>query len=113
MATGTAVSVAGPTVATMVGLGVGIDYALLLVSRFTEGLRRGLSTVDGAGAGSATAGAPVLVAGSTVLVSLFGLALAGLAVYASFGYATFAVVGMVMASAVTLVPALCGLFGRR
>jgi putative drug exporter of the RND superfamily len=109
----TDVSVTAPTVATMVGLGVGIDYALLLVSRFTEGLRRGMSTVDAAAEATATAGASVLVAGSTVLVSLFGLALAGLAVYASFGYATFAVVGMVMASAVTLVPALCGLFGRR
>jgi RND superfamily putative drug exporter len=113
MAAVTDISVTAPTVATMVGLGVGIDYALLLVSRFTEGMRRGLSTVDAAAEATATAGASVLVAGSTVLVSLFGLALAGLAVYASFGYATFAVVGLVMASAVTLVPALCGLFGRR
>ena len=91
----------------------GVVVWLLLVSRFTEGMRRGLSTVDAAAEATATAGASVLVAGSTVLVSLFGLALAGLAVYASFGYATFAVVGLVMASAVTLVPALCGLFGRR
>jgi RND superfamily putative drug exporter len=113
MATVTDISVTAPTVATMVGLGVGIDYALLLVSRFTEGLRRGLSTVDAAAEATATAGSSVLVAGSTVLVSLFGLAFAGLAVYTSFGYATFATVGFVMFSAITLVPALCGLAGRR
>jgi RND superfamily putative drug exporter len=109
----TNISVTAPTVATMVGLGVGIDYALLLVSRFTEGLRRGLSTVDAAAEATATAGASVLVAGSTVLISLFGLAFAGLAVYTSFGYATFATVSFVMFSALTLVPALCGLAGRR
>ncbi|GAA0916810.1 RND transporter [Virgisporangium aurantiacum] len=113
MAAVTDISVTAPTVATMVGLGVGIDYALLLVSRFTEGLRRGLSTVDAAAEANATAGASVLVAGSTVLVSLFGMAFAGLPTYTSFGYATFAIVSLVMISAVTLVPALCGLAGRR
>ena len=55
----------------------------------------------------------MVFAGSTVLVSLFGLRLAGLPVYSSFGYATFAVVGAVMLASVTLVPALCGLAGRR
>ncbi len=109
----TDISVTAPTVATMVGLGVGIDYALLLVSRFTEGLRRGLSTVDAAAEATETAGASVLVAGSTVLISLFGLAFAGLATYTSFGYATFVTVSFVMLSALTLVPALCGLAGRR
>ena len=53
------------------------------------------------------------MAGLTVLVSLFGLGLSTLPVYTSFGYATFATVGAVMLAAVTLVPALCGLAGRR
>ncbi|GAA0733965.1 MMPL family transporter [Dactylosporangium roseum] len=109
----TDISGTAPTIATMVGLGVGIDYALLLVARHVEGLRAGLSPREAAVAANATAGASVVVAGLTVLVSLFGLKLSTLPVYSSFGYATFAAVGAVMIAAVTLVPALCGLFGRR
>ncbi|QKW22736.1 MMPL family transporter [Kitasatospora sp. NA04385] len=102
-----------PTVASMVGLGVGIDYALLLVSRHVEGLRRGLDARAAAVESNATAGSSVVVAGATVLVSLFGLKLAGLSTYASFGYATFATVGAVMLAALTLVPALAALSGPR
>ncbi|RAJ32038.1 RND superfamily putative drug exporter [Kitasatospora sp. SolWspMP-SS2h] len=113
MAAVTRISDIAPTVASMVGLGVGIDYALLLVSRHVEGLRRGLGARAAAAEANATAGSSVVVAGATVLVSLFGLKLAGLATYASFGYATFATVGAVMAAALTLVPALAALAGPR
>ena len=109
----TDISATAPTVASMVGLGVGIDYALLLVSRHVEGLRAGLTPQRAAAGATATAGSSVVVAGSTVLVSLFGLKLAGLATYSSFGYATFAVVGAVMLASLTLVPALCALAGPR
>jgi RND superfamily putative drug exporter len=109
----TDISGTAPTIATMVGLGVGIDYALLLVARHVEGLRAGLTAREAAAAANATAGASVIVAGLTVLVSLFGLKLATLPVYSSFGYATFAAVGAVMIASVTLVPALCGLAGDR
>jgi Predicted drug exporters of the RND superfamily len=109
----TDISTTAPTVATMVGLGVGIDYALLLVARHVEGLRAGLSPRDAAAAATATAGKSVVLAGLTVLVSLFGLKLSTLPVYSSFGYATFAAVGAVMVAALTLVPALCGLLGHR
>ncbi len=109
----TDISGTAPTIATMVGLGVGIDYALLLVARHVEGLRAGLSPREAAVAANATAGSSVIVAGLTVLVSLFGLKLSTLPVYSSFGYATFAAVGAVMVASVTLVPALCGLAGRR
>ncbi|MFC5000417.1 MMPL family transporter [Dactylosporangium cerinum] len=109
----TDISGTAPTIATMVGLGVGIDYALLLVARHVEGLRAGLAPREAAAAANATAGSSVIVAGLTVLVSLFGLKLSTLPVYSSFGYATFAAVGAVMVAAVTLVPALCGLAGRR
>ncbi|MET9611536.1 MMPL family transporter [Kitasatospora indigofera] len=109
----TDISATAPTVATMVGLGVGIDYALLLVSRHVEGLRKGLDPQRAAAEATATAGSSVVVAGSTVLVSLLGLKLAGLATYSSFGYATFAVVGAVMLASLTLVPALCSLAGPR
>ena len=107
------VSSTAPTVATMVGLGVGIDYALLLVTRFVEELRSGRSTVDAAGTAAATAGRSVVFAGLTVLVSLTGLGLAGLPTYSAFGAATAIAVASVMATALTLVPALCGLAGHR
>ncbi|MFF5234187.1 MMPL family transporter [Dactylosporangium sp. NPDC000521] len=113
LASVTDISTTAPTIATMVGLGVGIDYALLLVARHVEGLRAGLSPREAAVAANATAGASVIVAGLTVLVSLFGLKLATLPVYSSFGYATFAAVGAVMLASITLVPALCGLAGHR
>lgn len=109
----TDVSTTAPTIATMVGIGVGIDYALLLVTRFGENLRRGLDVVGAAAGANATAGLSVVFAGTTVLVSLFGLKLAGLPTYSSFGYATFLMVGAVMLASVTLVPALCGIAGHR
>ena len=107
------VSTAAPTIATMVGLGVGIDYALLLVSRHVEFLRAGHRVPEAAGRAAATAGRSVVFASATVLVSLLGLRLAGLPVYSSFGFATAIAVLAVMCSAMTLVPALCGLAGRR
>ncbi len=107
------VSTAAPMVASMVGLGVGIDYALLLVTRHVEYLRAGHSIPDAAGRAAATAGRSVVFASSTVLVSLLGLRLAGLPVYSSFGFATAIAVLSVMAAALTLVPALCRFAGMR
>ncbi|GAB3787928.1 MMPL family transporter [Nocardioides ungokensis] len=107
------VSTSAPTVATMVGLGVGIDYALLLVTRHVEFLSEGHEKRVAAGRAVATAGRSVVFASATVLVSLMGLRLAGLPVYSSFGFATAITVLAVMATAITLVPALCGLAGNR
>jgi RND superfamily putative drug exporter len=107
------VSTIAPTIASMVGIGVGIDYALLLVTRHVEGLRAGLSVRDAAARANATAGLSVVFAGTTVFASLLGLRLAGLSTYATSGYATLIVVLAVMLTAVTLVPALCGLAGLR
>jgi len=109
----TEVSTVAPTVATMVGLGVGIDYALLLVTRFVEGLRSGLPVPDAAARANGTAGVAVVFAGTTVLVSLFGLRLADLPTYTTVGVATLLVVLSVMLTSITLVPALCGLVGPR
>jgi RND superfamily putative drug exporter len=113
LAAATDVSTAAPMVATMVGLGVGIDYALLLLTRHTEYLAQGQSVPDAAGRATATAGRSVVFAASTVLVSLMGLRLAGLPVFSSFGFATAIVVLCVMAASLTLVPALSRLAGRR
>ena len=113
LAGATDVSAATPTVATMVGLGVGIDYALLLVTRHVEFLGQGLDKREAAGRAMATAGRSVVFASATVLISLMGLRLGGLPVYSTFGYATAIAVVSVLAAALTLVPALCGLAGRR
>jgi RND superfamily putative drug exporter len=107
------VSTTAPMVATMVGLGVGIDYALLLVTRFAEYLRSGHDKVEAAGRAAATAGRSVVFASATVLVSLLGLKLAGLPTFDAFGFATAIAVVGVASAALTLVPALCGLAGRR
>ena len=107
------VSATAPTIATMVGLGVGIDYALLLVTRYVDRLRAGDAPVDAAARATGTAGKSVVGAGLTVLVSLMGLKLAGLPTFDAFGYATGFAVAAVMAAALTLVPALCALSGRR
>ena len=82
------VSTSAPTVATMVGLGVGIDYALLLVTRHVEYLRQGYDVAEAAGRAMATAGRSVVFAATTVLVSLMGLRLAGPPTYSTFGFAT-------------------------
>ena len=107
------VSTVAPTVATMVGLGVGIDYALLLVTRHVENLREGYDVRRAAARATATAGRSVVFASATVLVSLMGLRLAGLSMYSSFGFTTAIAVVAVMAAAITLVPALLGLAGPR
>ena len=107
------VSTTAPTVATMVGLGVGIDYALLLVTRHLEFLRNGLPVSEAAGRALASAGRSVVFASATVLVALMGLPFAGLPIYSSFGLATGIAVTAVAAASLTLVPALCGALGRR
>ena len=107
------VSPTAPTVASMVALGVGIDYALLLVTRHVEFLRAGHDKREAAGRALATAGRSVVFASATVLVSLMGLKLAGLPTYDSFGFATAIAVVAVALAALTLVPALCGLAGNR
>jgi RND superfamily putative drug exporter len=107
------VSPTAPTIATMVGLGVGIDYALLLVTRYVDRLRAGDEPVEAAARATGTAGRSVVGAGLTVLVSLLGLKLAALPTFDAFGYATAFAVASVMAAALTLVPALCALAGRR
>jgi RND superfamily putative drug exporter len=107
------VSTSAPTVATMVGLGVGIDYALLMATRHVENLRQGFDPVDAAARATATAGRSVVFAGTTVLVSLLGLRLVGLPTYSAFGFATAIAVVCVLSAAIVLVPALCRLAGRR
>jgi RND superfamily putative drug exporter len=118
LAATTQVSSVAPTLATMVGLGVGIDYALFVLTRHREGLRRGLTVPQAAADATATAGQAVLFAGTAVIISLGGLALCGVPNLVTLGAAPGMVVAVSMFAAVTLVPALMGLakmrvFGRR
>ena len=107
------VSTIAPTVSSLVGLGVGIDYALLVVVRHVDLLRRGVDPVTAAGRALATAGRSVVTAAGTVLVSLLGLRLAGISTFDSFGFATAITVVLVAAACLTLVPALSAFAGRR
>ncbi|MCD0453531.1 MMPL family transporter [Actinocorallia sp. API 0066] len=109
----TEVGTTTPTLAIMIGLGVGIDYALFVLTRFRENLAAGDAVPEAAASANATAGKSVVFAGMTVLFALCGLVFAGLPAFVSMGYATGLVVAASVASAVTLLPALLGLAGRR
>jgi RND superfamily putative drug exporter len=96
----------------MIGLGVGIDYSLFVITRHRENLADGLDVVDSIGRTNATAGQSVLFAGTTVVIAICGLALAGVPFVASLGFATAVVVAVAVCAALTLMPALLGLVGR-
>jgi len=106
------VATTAPTLAVMTGLGVGIDYALFILTRHREGLAQGLSVHEAAGCANATAGLSVLFAGFTVLLALSGLVLSRIPVFMTMGFATGIVVAATVAGAVTLLPAVLGLAGR-
>ncbi|MFB4308094.1 MMPL family transporter [Actinomadura sp. GTD37] len=109
----TDVATTAPTLATMVGLGVGIDYALFILTRHREGLAAGLDVPEAAGRAIATAGLSVLFAGFTVLLALCGLVLSRIPVFMTMGFTTGLVVAATVLSAITLLPAVLGLAGRR
>ncbi|WP_327666460.1 MMPL family transporter [Streptomyces sp. NBC_00485] len=102
-----------PTLATMIGLGVGIDYALFLITRHRQNLMNGADPVHSAGHATATSGRAVLVSGCTVIVALCGLYASGVSFIGKLGLAAAVTVVSAVAGALTLVPALLGLIGRR
>ena len=102
-----------PTVAVMIGLGVGIDYALFIITRHREFAAQGFSAEDAVAAALDSSGRSVVFAGLTVVISLLGLTLMGLPFVAGLGVAAAITVAVVMAASVTLLPALIGLIGER
>ena len=100
-----------PTLGTMLGLGVGIDYALFLVTRHRTLLRRGFEVTDSVGRTAGTAGAGMVFAGATLLAAVMGLSLTGISFLAWLGYSAAVVVALALLAALTLVPALMGLMG--
>jgi RND superfamily putative drug exporter len=102
-----------PTLATMIGIGVGIDYALFLVTRHRQNLMDGRDPVAAAGAAAATSGHAVLLSGCTVIIALSGLWVSGIGFIGKLGLAAAVTVVTAVVGALTLVPAILGLIGRR
>ncbi len=101
----------GPQLMAMIGLGVGIDYALFIVTRFRQGLQEGRDPRQATVVALSTSGRAVLFAGSTVIISLLGLFVVGLAFMNGLAVGTIAAVLMVLAAALTLLPAMLGFVG--
>ncbi|TDD72152.1 MMPL family transporter [Actinomadura darangshiensis] len=107
------VSDTAPALALMVGLAVGIDYALFVGSRHRAQLADGMGAEESAARATATAGGAVVFAGLTVIVALAGLAVVGIPFLTVMGLAAALTVLMAVGAAVTLLPALFGLAGER
>jgi putative drug exporter of the RND superfamily len=102
-----------PQLAAMIGLGVGIDYALFILTRFRNGLDEGLEPRPAAIAAVDTAGRAVLFAGITVIISLMGMLLLGISFLYGVAMAAALAVLFTMIAALTLLPALLVIAGRR
>ncbi|MGO8872984.1 MAG: MMPL family transporter [Acidimicrobiales bacterium] len=106
------VPVFAPEMMAMIGLGVGIDYALFVVTRYRQGLFEGRDPKEAVMVSLATSGRAVVFAGSTVILSLLGLFLLQLPFMRGLAVGAIAAVVLVMLAAVTLLPAMLGFAGR-
>ncbi|RST13835.1 MMPL family transporter [Streptomyces sp. WAC05374] len=113
LAAGFTFATVSPTLATMIGLGVGIDYALFLITRHRQNLMDGRDPPTAAGLAAATSGRAVLVSGCTVIIALSGLWVSGISFIGKLGLAAAVTVITAVLGALTLVPAMLGLAGRR
>src|SRR5690606_941304 len=97
----------------MIGLGVGIDYALFIVTRFRENLHRGYDVRESTAIALDTAGRAVLFAGTTVVISLLGMIIMGMSFVTGLAVNAASVVALTMVASLTLLPALLALAGPR
>ena len=102
-----------PILATMIGLAVGIDYALFIVSRYRHELHRSDSRAEAAGKAVGTAGSAVVFAGATVVIALAALAVVNIPFLTAMGIAAAGTVIVAVLVALTLLPAILGLFGSK
>ncbi|RLE16516.1 MAG: MMPL family transporter, partial [Actinobacteria bacterium] len=102
-----------PRLGTMIGLGVGIDYALFILSRHRDNLEDGVENDLSIARTNATAGMAVVVAGGTVVVAILGLQMAGIPFVSALGYSASIVVAIAVLVAITLLPALLSFAGPR
>jgi putative drug exporter of the RND superfamily len=100
-----------PTLATMIGLGVGIDYALFIVTRHFRGLKDGLDVDESIARAAATSGGAVFFAGSTVTIALASLAVAGIPLVTTMGLMAAIAVVVAVLGALTLLPAVLAIIG--
>ncbi|MBN1171536.1 MAG: MMPL family transporter [Micromonosporaceae bacterium] len=107
------VSSTAPMLAVMIGLAVGIDYALLLLCRHRDQLADGLGTEESIARATATAGSAVVFAGLTVIIALLSLAVVRIPFLTTMGVAAALAVGAAVIVAVTLIPALLAMAGER
>ncbi len=105
------VSTVAPTLATMIGLGVGIDYALFIVTRHFRGLDDGLELRESIARATATSGGAVLFAGSTVTIALVSLAVANIPLVTTMGLMAAVAVVVAVVAALTLLPATLAITG--
>jgi uncharacterized membrane protein YdfJ with MMPL/SSD domain len=101
----------GPTLATMIGLGVGIDYSLFMVNKYREHQGRGADHREAIALSVATAGSAIVFAGTTVIIALVSLAVAGIPLVTSLGLVTAVAVLTAVLAALTLLPAVMSLLG--
>ncbi|ADB30385.1 MMPL domain protein [Kribbella flavida DSM 17836] len=107
------ISSTAPILALMLGLAVGIDYALFISSRHRSQLAEGMDPEESVARSTATAGSAVLFAGATVVIALAGLSLVGVPFLTAMGLAAAATVLTAVLVALTLLPAMLGFVGRR
>jgi RND superfamily putative drug exporter len=111
IATGATVGTVAPILGSMIGLGVGIDYSLLIVSRFRQERDLGVGVHDSIGRAIGTAGSASLFAGMCVAIALCGLYFAGVPYVATLGFSAAGFVAIMVLAALTLLPALLGILG--
>ena len=107
------VSSSAPLLAVMIGLAVGIDYALFILSRHRGQLARGMDPAESAAVAVGTAGSAVVFAGATVIIALLGLLVVGVPFLSVMGVGAAFAVLIAIAAAVTLLPALLGVAGSK
>ncbi len=105
------VSTVAPTLATMIGLGVGIDYALFIITRHFRGMEAGLDLRESIARATATSGGAVLFAGGTVTIALVSLAVAGIPLVTTMGLMAAIAVVVAVLAALTLLPAMLAIIG--
>ena len=113
VATFATISTTTPTLALMIGLAVGIDYGLFIVTRHRRQMATGMDVHESIAQAAATAGSAVVFAGVTVIIALCGLAVAQIPFLSVMGYAAAIGVAIAVLAALTLLPAFLAIFGNR
>lgn len=107
------IPVYAPTVATMLALGVGIDYALFIIFRYRDEIHSGVEVKEAVARSMATSGSAVVFAGMTVIIALLALLISQVPILGTMGWASSLAVFVAVITAITLVPAILGILGHR